>query len=130
MDVVAAGENRSDGQNYPQNRIVQNSTFFSGTGIKQLSMSSSILIPGLYWLAVLNTSGNNNFFGYVRGDCQSAGWQRDGTTTGSMRPITGYAMGHFSSSLPIVPDDDMQTLDEIIPNQDTPSIWARFVPTP
>jgi len=120
--------NRSDGQNYPDTKLVQGSTSISvGTnGVKTLVLNNSLaLSAGLYWLAYVDTSGNYNLKGYEPGNAQSVGWQRDGTTGGFMRPISGYVQGHSSQTLPTTPDDEMLTFDDL-GFDSTPAIFARF----
>ena len=115
--------NRTDGQNYPSTIEIQDNTSFSGAGIKSMLLTAT-LDPGLHWLAVVSTSENiPGIDGYDAGDCQSVGWQEDGT---DFKPITGYLASQSSPSLPTNPPDGMTPILELFGV--TPAIYARFIP--
>jgi len=131
IHVVGFGiySNRTDGQNYPASLIVQGTGAIDigQVGVKQLLLddNTEVLVPGLYWLAYVDTTGNYNLKGYEPGNAQSVGWQRDGLNNGAMRPISGYVQGHVSQVLPNTPDDEMQTFADLLFDS-TPALFARF----
>lgn len=126
--TVAMGiySNRSDGQNYPDTKLADNNTIFSGLGAKTVVGFAEDLEVGLYWLAIVCTTDAITIGHYSAGDTLSVGYRLDLTGTDSFDKIMGYTMTQTSTTLPTNPDDEMVPLTGAA----VAAIYAKFLLNP
>ena len=117
--------NRTDGQNYPETRLDTDSQVqAAAVGVKSNTGFAEDLEPGLYWLAVLNTTENLTVLKYLAEDAISVGFNDD-TALDAMLGIVGYTSSGPDTSLPATADDDMTAI-----TLDPPAIFAKFLLNP
>jgi len=107
------------GQNYPRTRLATTSTSLLtlGTGLRNVSIGTIALVPGLYWLAV-HSNADLVLGHWLKTDARSVGFIPD-EITGDIKNIRGY---RTNSVVPSTADDEMTVLTA----NNTIAIFARF----
>ncbi len=115
--------NRTDGQNYPEDRILSGNLLSTGTGVKRANFTGTNLDPGLYWLAFNCTTDDLVMEYFLEGDCNSAGYKLD---TSSFQPIIGLFTSSTATLLPGTAPDDL--IEASQSSNGVPAIYAKFIP--
>ena len=115
--------NRTDGQNYPEDRIVSGNLLSTGTGVKRTTSITQDLEAGLYWLAFNCTTDDLDLEYFLEGDCNSVGFKFG---TASFQPIIGFFTTHTATLLPNTAPDDL--IEAAQSGNGVPAIYAKFEP--
>ena len=116
-------ENRMDGQNYPEDRIVSGNLLSTGTGVKRTTGIAQDLEAGLYWLAFNCTTDDLEMEFFLEGNCNSVGFKFGSI---SFQPIIGFFTAFTGTLLPSSAPDDL--IEAAQSSNGVPAIYAKFEP--